>query len=158
MKSIFVLGQPDAPDAAIAALFRRAFGSAPPREPFHFVAYPREGGAPAAYVHYIEYKPGVFLCGGLCVDARVYRQLSGGERESVSREGSLSRWLLARSIEALPRKQAVFAFTGNIQSGRDGLALGFVKVAAPHLLVQWHACAVDARAARVAEVAALGPF
>lgn len=154
----FALQRPAEPDAGIAALFRRAFGADPPREPWHFAAHPLQGGPAAAYVHYIEYRPGVFLCGGLCVDARAYRRLATRERRRIARDGSLSRWLLARSIEALPAKQAVFAYTGSAQSRRDVLALGFEAVAAPHLYVQWHACPEDMRAARAAEIAALGPF
>lgn len=154
----FALQRPDEPDAAIAALFRRVFGAEPPREPWHFAAYPRAGGPVAAYVHYIECRPGIFLCGGLCVDARAYRKLAAPLRGRIARDGSLSRWLLARSIEALPAKQAVFGYIGSAQSRRDALALGFEPVAAPHLYVQWHACPPDLRAARTAEVAALGPF
>jgi hypothetical protein len=146
------------PDEAVAALFRRAFGGEPPREPFHFAAYRNAGGELAGYVHYIEYRPGVFLCGGLCVDASVYRRLSAVDRARASKAGSLSRWLLARSIEALPRKQAVFAFTGSAQSRRDVLALGFEVAVAPHLFAQWHACGLEARPGHLAEVVAVGPF
>jgi hypothetical protein len=153
----FVLAAPAAPDAAIDALFRRSFGSAAPREPLHFVARAADGTV-AAYVHYIGFKPGVYLCGGLCVAPRAYRALSPGARRQVAQAGSLSRWLLARSIAALEAKRAVFAFTGDARSRRDVLALGFEPAAGPYLVVQWHAAPREDRAGLVAVVATLGPF
>jgi hypothetical protein len=153
----FSLACPAEPDAAMDALFRRSFGSPAPREPHHFAAR-HSGGGTWAYVHYIEAEAGVYLCGGLCVDARVYRRLTTRQRARIARMGSLSRWISDRSIAMLPRKRAVFAYTGDARSQRDAAALGFVAAREPHLLVQWHGEPPQGRAALVDRVVALGRF
>lgn len=155
----FVMAPLAQPDDAVNALFRKSFGCAAPREPLHFVARPRSTMGPVAgYVHYIPYRPGVFLCGGLCVDPSVYRTLAPEQRRAVAGAGSLSRWLLVHSIAALPDKQAVFAFTGDTRSRRDVAAAGFMPALPPHLFVHWHGVPVAQRQAMIADVAALGPF
>ena len=102
--------------------------------------------------------PGVYLCGGLCVDTRVYRSLDAPSRATISREGSLSRWLIERSIAALAPLRAVFAYTGDARSRRDAFAVGYVPAAGDHLLVQWHGEPATSRAALVARVEKLGRF
>ncbi len=149
------LAQPDMPTAR---LFARAFGGAPPDVPRHFVAVHGTHSAPAAYVHYTVFEDGVFLCGGLCVDARVYRRIDDAARAALGRAGSLSRWLLDASVRALGPKRAVFAYTGDTRSRRDVLALGYVPAAGRHLVVQWHGEPAAGRARLVQRVAALGPF
>jgi len=144
----------------MVSLFRRAFGGDPPSEPRHFVAIFREGIANrvVGYVHFSSFEPGIYLCGGLCVDSRTYRKLSGAQRAEVAARGSLSRWLLSESIAGLGAKEAVFAYTGDPRSRRDVMALGFVPTQSPYLLVQWHSSNLDARPSMVERVNALGPF
>ena len=147
------------PDAAMDALFQRAFRSPPPSFPRHFVCV--HGATPlgaCAYVHFTAFEPGVYLLGGLCVDARIYRQLAPHERAAIASRGSLSRWLMESSIASLGPKRAVFAYTGNIISRRDTAVLGFALARPPYLIVQWHSEAPGERAAVVERVARLGPF
>jgi hypothetical protein len=146
------------PDKQVEALFRASFGTGPPDFPMHYVARWHRDGSVRAYLHYTVHEPGVYLCGGLCVDARLYRQLPVAERATLREAGSLSRWLLRESIAALPGKRAVFAYTGNAASLRDGLALGFTPTPHRHLIVQWHGATRGERAAIESRVAALGPF
>lgn len=141
-----------------AALFSKSFGTAPPDFPHHFLARHGATGGIAGYIHYTEAFPGVYLCGGLCVDAHAYRQLAPRERDALRRRGSLSRWLLDESIRRLPAKKAVFAYTGNTASRRDGFGVGFVETGHRHLIVQWHAAAEAEKARLVEQVAALGAF
>lgn len=145
-------------DAAIERLFRASFGGPPPDYPRHFAARRADGGAAAGYVHLTVAEPGVFLIGGLCVDARAYRALTREQRAEVAGQGSLSRLLLARAIAQLGPKRAVFAYTGDVRSRRDCEALGFVPARPPYLIVQWHDEPAASREALVARVAALGPF
>ena len=155
----FTVRELPAADAAAAALFRRAFGGPPPGIPRHFVAIAdSNGGAVAGYVHYRFFEPGVYLIGGLCVDARQYRKMPAAQRESIAREGSLARWLSRESIAALGAKKAVFAYTGDVRSRRDALALGFQAADHPYLMVQWHDVPAAERPAIEARVAANGPF
>jgi len=156
----FTLAELPRPDAEVERLFRRLFRAPAPDYPRHFVAYHSEGADRrlAAYVHYTAPEPGVFLIGGLSVDASIYRRLSPEQREAVAREGSLSRWLLEESITALEGKRAIFAYTGDTRSRRDIEALGFARAAGAFLWVQWHAEPGEARAALIARIEALGPF
>ena len=145
---------------AVERLFHKAFHCAAPRTPRHFVATLERDGSRrvAAYLHATVQEPGVFLMGGLVVDTRVYRLLTSQERKAISAQGSLSRWLIARVTGMLGPKRAAFAFTGNLLSQRDTLALGYQPAAGHHLLVQWHSEPMALRAALVARVAAVGPF
>lgn len=155
----FLLREVASPDDGVAALFRRVFRSAPPAFPRHFVAFASTApdGPPAGYVHFTAWQPGVFLCGGLCVDPSLYRTLTVAQRERVAGEGSLARWMSDQSIKLLGPKRAVFAYTGNTRSRRDGFALGFAPVGR-HLIVQWHEEPPADRDALVEQVDALGPF
>jgi hypothetical protein len=161
----FSVQEIERPDSASIELFQRAFKSPPPMEPRHFVAIlhrndDRENGHRiGGYIHFSRFEDGVFLCGGLCIDSRVYRTLQRDERVEIARQGSLSRWLSLKSIAALGHTKAVFAYTGDPRSRRDALALGFVATQAPFLLVQWHETVPDdSRAALIARVDAHGPF
>ncbi len=144
------------PDAAIDALFQRAFGTVAPRTPKHFIA--RFGDAVAGYIHYTPHEPGVYLCGGLCVDARIYRALTAPQRTQLRDEGSLSRWMINLSVDQLPSKKAVFAYTGHTMSVRDALAVNCIATSDPHLFVQWHETPVADREPMVRRIAAVGPF
>ena len=140
-------------------MFRRSFGGSPPDVPRHFVAIPDSNrGLVAGYIHFRFFEPGVYLCGGLCVDSRIYRHLAAAERDSLAREGSLARWLSRESIAALGPKKAVFAFTGDTRSRRDAMALGFHATTYSFLLAQWHDISPAERLAVERRVAANGPF
>jgi hypothetical protein len=155
----FLLREIEKPDAQAARLFMRSFRSPPPDFPRHFVAIRRtaSGDEVSAYIHFTAWLPGVYLCGGLCVDTRIYRRLSASERRQVADAGSLSRWCTDQSIAALGPKRAVFAYTGDRRSRRDGFAIGSVP-AGRYLIVQWHDEPPDERDALVARAEALGPF
>lgn len=146
-------------DPGQSQVFRKAFRADPPNIPRHFLAELSGIGdtRPIAYVHYRVFEEGVYQCGGLCVDSPAYRVMAPGLRRELAAHGSLSRWVLRQSIEALGRKRAVFAYTGNVQSRRDTLALGFVP-AGRYLLVQWHGEPAASQADLVARVARGGPF
>ena len=149
------------PDAGAAAIFRRAFHCEPPHDPRHFSAVYRSDGEAervTGYVHFIPLESGIYLCGGLCVDSRAYRVLSQAQRDAVASQGSMARWLLRESIDALGPKQAVFAFTGDARSRRDAIALGFEPTASRYLLVQWHGADPAQRPDLIRRAVAIGPF
>jgi hypothetical protein len=146
-------------DADIEGIFSRAFHAPPPSSPRHFVGV--HAGEPrrvCAYVHYTAFEPGVYLLGGLCVDASIYKDVSPEVREAVAAKGSLSRWVMEASIAALGPTRAVFAYTGNVMSRRDTDALGFRVARPPYLIVQWHDEPAAAREALAERIAKLGPF
>jgi len=144
--------------ACAAALFRRCFRSEPPEYRRHFVAIRPSDELVAGYIHFTEFERGVYLCGGLCIDTRLYRRLSPDERVAIAARGSLSRWLIDESIAALGPKRAVFAYTGNTRSRTDAFALRFVQTENRFLLAQWHDEPAPLRSELVLRVAAHGPF
>jgi hypothetical protein len=148
---------PEATPATIS-LFRAKFGTDPPDCPRHFVALDTENQAVCGYIHFRYFEPQVYLCGGLCVDERIYRRLSENVRASIRSVGSLSRWLSDTAIGMLGPKRAILAYTGNFSSRRDALALGFEETAYPFVLVQWHSEPPSDRPALLARVAGNGPF
>lgn len=157
----FVLRELQEPTPEVLALFRKCFASPPPNVPRHYVGmmtHRSQAPTTCAYVHLSQFEPGVFLVGGLCVDVAIYRRLSEQQRNAVARVGSLSRWMLARSIEALGHKRAVFAYTGDTRSRRDCMALGFERAHGPYLIVQWHQEPSDQRNLLVERVERHGPF
>lgn len=154
----FTLEEIAVPDAQVDALFHGSFRVPAPRFPLHFVARWRRDGSVSGYVHYTRQEPGVYLVGGLCVDPRPYRLMEKTERDLMRHAGSLSRWLLVESTALLPDKLAVFGYTGNLMSLRDGRSTGYIETEHEHLIVQWHAAPDAEKAALVARIAALGPF
>jgi hypothetical protein len=148
------------PVSQAKALFARSFRGAPPSGGRHFVSWFQADGEEqrvAGYIHFYPWSPGVFLCGGLCVDSTIYRQLSKEQREIVRRAGSLARWLVDTSISMLGPKRAVFGYTGNAHSRRDGFVLGCVP-AGKYLIVQWHEESEAGRQALIDRVSEIGPF
>ena len=98
----FVVKESIALTEGVISLFDRSFHASPPEFPRHFVALEAvQPSEVAAYVHFTAAEGGVFLLGGLCVDERCYRRLDHQQRRAIAAEGSLSRWLLRRSIELL---------------------------------------------------------
>lgn len=155
----FRLKEVDKPDERVISLFQKSFGALPPVQPRHFCAICQRNESLAAYIHYKEQEPGVFLIGGLCVDSRTYKNnLTAHQRKIVSNEGSLSRWVLDRSIASLGKKRAIFAYTGNTCSRRDIISLGFVSVQEPYLFVQWHEEPKSERQKLINKIGLLGPF
>jgi len=148
---------PQASPGAVS-LFRAKFGTDPPDCPRHFVALSTDDGSVCGYIHFRTFEPHVYLCGGLLVDQRVYRRLPANVRARVKGVGSLSRWLSDTAIGMLGPKRAVLAYTGNLSSRRDALALGFEETSYPFVLVQWHSEPPSERPALLARVAGNGPF
>ena len=155
----FVVKESIALTEGVISLFDRSFHASPPDFPRHFVALEAmQPSKVAAYVHFTAAEAGVFLLGGLCVDGSSYRRLDHQQRGAIAAEGSLSRWLMRRSIELLKPARAIFGYTGDVRSRRDITALGFVIAVEPYLFVQWHDEPVQNRDALIGRIARLGPF
>lgn len=155
----FHVAELERPDADVDRLFRRLFHADPPDFPRHFVVRvdTTDGVRLAAYMHFTPHEAGVFLLGGLGVDASTYRMLTPEVRTALAAEGSLSRWFLRRAIDGLGPKRAVFAYTGDTRSRRDAHAIGMLPVG-KFLFVQWHDEPEPLRGALLSRIEALGPF
>jgi hypothetical protein len=144
-------------DPAIAAdLFRRKFAQEIPNFPKHFVAM--IGERCAGYVHYSAWQSD-YLCGGLCIDDRVYRTLSANERTWIRERGGIAEIMMRAAHASLSDAPVIWGYIGDKQAEAVDRRVGFVPVAEPYLFAIWQAPMSDAeKATRVAEVVKLGPF
>lgn len=144
-------------DAAIAAdLFRRKFAQEIPDFPKHFVAM--IGERCAGYVHYTPWQ-GDYLCGGLCIDDRVYRSLDAASRTWIRERGGVAEIMMRAAHAALPDAPTIWGYIGDKQAEVVDRRVGFVPVAEPYLFAIWQKPLSDeAKAARIAEALKLGPF
>ena len=144
-------------------LFQRCFHHAIPDYPRHFVLVyspPAGIGAPqvVAYVHQSPHGE-VHLCGGMCVDERVYRRLPRELFDAVRREGGLATIVTRDSMAMLGGSVASFGHVGEPRARAADLRTGFVDTGEPHLMVMWLAPLDAAHKARLVErIAALGAF
>lgn len=147
----------DADAAAIAgALFERKFRQPIPGFPRHFVALIDERCA--GYVHYTPWQ-GDFLCGGLCIDDRVYRELPAASRAWIRERGGIAEIMMRAAHAELDAAATIWGYIGDKQAEAVDRRVGFVPVAEPYLFAIWRAPLSDAeKAARVAEAVRLGPF
>jgi len=146
-------------------LFRRSFGHDAPGEPRHFVlvhfpppdadeAHPRV----VAYVHQRALDE-VFLCGGMCVDERAYRQFPRWLFEAVKSEGGLATIVTRDSIAMLGDSPASFGHVGEPRARQADLRTGFVDTGIEHLMVFWRREIPQPEKRRLIEkVAAHGAF
>lgn len=144
-------------DASVAAeLFRRKFAQEIPDFPKHFVAM--IGDRCAGYVHY-TYWEGDYLCGGLCIDDRVYRSLNADERTWIRERGGIAEIMMRAAHSVLADAPTIWGYIGDKQAEAVDRRVGFVPVAEPYLFAIWQKPLSDeAKAARVAEAVKLGPF
>jgi len=144
-------------DPAIAAhLFRRKFGQEIPQFPRHFVAM--TGKRCVGYVHYTAWQ-GDYLCGGLCIDDRVYRTLSPLQRAWVRERGGLAEIMMRHAHAALTDGAAIWGYIGDRQAEAVDRRVGFEKVAEPYLFAIWvKPISEDGKKRRVAAAMKLGAF
>jgi peptidoglycan/xylan/chitin deacetylase (PgdA/CDA1 family) len=153
-------------DATVLAgdLFRRCFGHPVPGHGRHFVLMysppPGDESPPSivAYVHHTPFKD-MYLGGGMCTDERIYRRFPRWLFEQVREEGGLATIVTRESVEMLGDAAAVFGHVGEPRARQADLRTGFVDTDREHLMVIWRRPISEAeKAARLAEVEALGPF
>jgi hypothetical protein len=144
-------------DPAVAAhLFRRKFGQEIPQFPRHFVAM--AGKACAGYVHYTAWQ-GDYLCGGLCIDDRVYRSLSPLQRAWLRERGGIAEMMMRHAHAALTDGAAIWGYIGDKQAEAVDRRVGFEKVAEPYLFVIWKKpISEDGKKRRIAAAEKLGAF
>ncbi len=144
-------------DPAIAAhLFRRKFGQEIPQFPRHFVAM--AGKECAGYVHYTAWQ-GDYLCGGLCIDDRVYRTLSPLQRAWLRERGGVAEMMMRYAHAALTDGAAIWGYIGDKQAEAVDRRVGFEKVAEPYLFVIWvKPISEDGKKRRIAAAEKLGAF
>jgi hypothetical protein len=154
--TVLVVELPNADAHVAAELFRRKFGQEIPHFPKHFVAM--IGEQCAGYVHYTPWQ-GDYLCGGLCIDERVYRSLSAEQRTWIREHGGIAEIMMRAAHAQLSDATAIWGYIGNKQAEAVDRRVGFVPAVEPYLFAIWQRSLTDEqKQARIAEAIKIGAF
>jgi hypothetical protein len=150
----------DDAEAYAGGLFRRCFRTAPPDSPRHYVARVDVGGKERTigYVHY-SCLDELCLCGGMCIDDRVFRRLPSERRSRLKAAGGIAEQMLRYTFADLGDAKAIFGYVGDKRAERVDLRAGFQHTEYKHLIVYWpnRVPEIEQRAL-IERVAKLGPF
>jgi hypothetical protein len=145
----------------IGDLFRRRFGSDPPNYPRSFVAFyqpVRSRLEAAGFVHYLAHDDS-YLCGGLVIDERRYRQMPADHRKVIRAAGGIAEKMLRVTFARLADAPAIWGYVGDKLSEKVTLRVGFRHTEDRYILVCWNKdLPAEEKAQRLASVAGLGPF
>jgi len=145
----------------IGDLFRRRFHCDPPNYPRSFVAFyqPVRGSLEAVgFVHYLAHED-TYLCGGLVIDERRYRQMPAEHRMAIKAAGGISEKLLRATFARLKDAPAIWGYVGDALAEKVDLRAGFRHTNHPHIMVCWNReLPEEEKERRLAKVVALGPF
>jgi hypothetical protein len=147
-------------EAHAGELFRRSFHLEPPKTPRHYVARvdTDSGLQTIGYVHY-EQVDDVYLCGGMCMDERVFRRLPATRRSALKEAGGVAEQMLRHTFADLAAAKAIFGYVGDRRAERVDLRAGFEHTGLPYLIVHWpRPLARRERVALVERIARIGPF
>ena len=141
-------------------LFLRKFNHSIPEYPRHFIALYKSNPATSttvAYVHYLPFE-NTYLCGGMCVDNAVYRQMPREHVRQIRQVGSLAEYILRNTFDMIGPCAAIFGSVGDAMARNVDLRAGFVDTGKPHLMVVWRDVKESEKPALLAKVVALGSF
>jgi hypothetical protein len=145
----------------IGDLFRRRFGSDPPNYPRSFVAFyqpVRSRLEAVGFVHYLAHEDS-YLCGGLVIDERRYRQMPADHRKVIRAAGGIAEKMLRVTFARLADAPAIWGYVGDKLSEKVNLRVGFRHTEDRYILVCWNKdLPAEEKAQRLVSVAALGPF
>lgn len=156
----FDIVEVDDVEAAAGELFRHSFRGAPPDFPRHYIARATIDRAwrTIGYVHMTS-TDDVYLCGGMCMDERVYRRLPAARRATLKAIGGVAEQMLRHVFADCSDARAIFGYVGDRRAERVDLRAGFRHTAHKHLIVYWPRPLPESeQQALIAKVAALGPF
>jgi len=145
----------------IGDLFRRRFHCDPPDYPLSFVAFYRPARwrlEAVGYVHYLVHEDS-YLCGGLVIDERRYRQMPSEHRKVIKDAGGISEKLLRATFARLADAPAIWGYVGDPLAEKVDLRAGFRHTNHQHIMVYWNKdLSAEEKEQRLAKVVALGPF
>jgi hypothetical protein len=145
----------------IGDLFRRRFGSDPPNYPRSFVAFyqpVRSRLEAVGFVHYLRHDDS-YLCGGLVIDERRYREMPLDHRKVIRAAGGIAEKMLRVTFARLADAPAIWGYVGDKLSEKINLRVGFRHTEDRYILVCWNKdLPAEEKAQRLVSVAALGPF
>jgi hypothetical protein len=145
----------------VGDLFRRRFHCDPPSYPRGFVAFYQPVRArleAVGFVHHLAHED-TYLCGGLVIDERRYRQMPAEHRRVIKAAGGISEKLLRATFARLKDAPAIWGYVGDALAEKVDLRAGFRHTNHPHVMVCWNKDLPDEeKERRLAKVVALGPF
>jgi hypothetical protein len=145
----------------IGDLFRRRFHCNPPDYPRSFVAFyqpVRSRLEAVGFVHYLAHEDS-YLCGGLLIDERRYRQMPPEHRKVIKDAGGISEKLLRTTFARLAAAPAIWGYVGDPLAEKVDLRAGFRHTEHQHIMVYWNKdLPEEEKKRRLAKVVALGPF
>jgi len=145
----------------IGDLFRRRFHVDPPNYPRNFVAFYQPARArleAIGYVHYLAHEDS-YLCGGLVIDERRYRQMPTEHRKVIKAAGGIAEKMLRVTFARLSDAPAIWGYVGDVLAEKVDLRAGFRHTTHEHIMVCWNkALSAEEKERRLAKVVALGPF
>ena len=145
----------------IGDLFRRRFHGDPPNYPRSFVAFyqpVRSRLEAVGFVHYLMFEDS-YLCGGLVIDERRYRQMPSEHRKAIKNAGGIAEKMLRITFARLVNAPAIWGYVGDTLSEKVNLRVGFRHTAHKYIIVCWNKeLSPEEKEQRLARVAALGPF
>jgi hypothetical protein len=140
-------------------LFHRSFRATIPDFPRHYIAtYCGTTKQTVGYVHFTK-TDDMYLCGGLCIDARYFRHMLQVERTRISDEGGIAEIMLRECFADLADCDAIFGHCGDTKAMRVCLRAGFVPTQYQYLIVHWKRPLTLERQQQLIEIAnAVGAF
>ena len=145
----------------IGDLFRRRFHGDPPNYPRHFVAFYRPIRSrleAVGFVHYLAFEDS-YLCGGLVIDERRYRQMPTLHRKVIKAAGGIAEKMLRATFARLADAPAIWGYVGDALAEKVDLRAGFRHTTHQHIMVCWNKdLSPEEKEERLARVVALGPF
>ncbi|HEY2990626.1 MAG TPA: hypothetical protein VGL11_23125 [Candidatus Binatia bacterium] len=148
-------------DFFVGDLFRRRFHGDPPNYPRSFVAFyqpVRSQLEAVGFVHYLAFEDS-YLCGGLVIDERRYRQMPTEHRKVIKAAGGIAEKMLRVTFGRLAAAPAIWGYVGDALAEKVDLRAGFRHTTHQHIMVCWNKdLPPEEKTQRLARVAALGPF
>ncbi|HEX5694604.1 MAG TPA: hypothetical protein VFY00_08320 [Arenimonas sp.] len=147
LDDFLVLAELDDP-AAIAPLYRRAWGAEPPAFEFHAAALHRRGDGrlqPLSYLH-LWLREDTCLLGGACTDGPAIAAMPADQRERLRAAGGamlqVTRFAIARYGD---RCEGFFGHCGDNRSWAVLARAGFEPTPHPNRIAHWHRPLAEAR-------------
>ena len=127
----------------------------------HFVAFYqpiRSHLEAVGFVHYLAFEDS-YLCGGLVIDERRYRQMPTEHRKVIKAAGGIAEKMLRVTFARLADAPAIWGYVGDALAEKVDLRAGFRHTTHQHIMVCWNKdLSAEEKEQRLAKVVALGPF
>jgi hypothetical protein len=142
-------------------LFFNAFKCEIPNFPLHFILQVEINRKyeTVGYVHFTEHDHNSYLCGGLVINARIFRRLEKEQRSFIKTKCGFAEILLRESFAQLGTYDVIWGYVGNKLAEKVDLRVGFVKTHRQYIIAVWHISYSDKEKFQLGEnIYRIGPF